>query len=85
MNPKLASAMNPILVSCLASLTAKISAVSMADTANTNAEAENEAAQQQDQGMLSQLYMAMILTLGFSKNSILLTWICATVSSRLTL
>ena len=48
-------AMNSILASSLASITARISAVSMADPANTTAEAENEAAQQQDQDMLSQI------------------------------
>ena len=48
-------AMSSILASSLASITARISAVSMAAPANTNAEAENEAAQQQDQDMLSQI------------------------------
>ena len=47
--------MNSTLASSLASITARISAVSMATPANTSADAENEAAQQQDQDMLSQI------------------------------
>jgi len=49
------SAIKPTLAASLASITARISAVSMADTAIIRAEAENEAAQQQDQDMLSQI------------------------------
>ena len=48
-------AMNSTSASSLASITARISAASMVEPANTTAEAENEAAQQQDQDMLSQI------------------------------
>ena len=48
-------AMDSTSASSLASITARISAISMADLANTTAEAENKAAQQQDQDMLSQI------------------------------